>query len=276
MPLQLTKSLNDLMTVALNRIQMMKLSDGRSLTANPGGVTRLLLAVINNSIEDFYTTLQESHLMSFLSTATEEGLDLVGAIVNCKRNNGEGDNEFKTRISQQATALEAANELAIRLAALSVTGVQDVRSTPFSHGTGSFSLFIITNQGTVTNELVEKVKENVDKVVAYGTKFNVSGPDLIGVELGVKLIFLSNATNTEDTILKVKENLRQYINSKTLQESLIMNEIIETVMATSDDIYDMNIYHYSIDDVPVLTVNQDCRWNERFIESTKPDSITVV
>lgn len=275
MPLQLTKSLGDLMTVALARVQNMKLQDGRSLTANPGGVTRLLLAVINDSISDLYTELQESHLMSFLSTATEEGVDLVGAILNCTRADGEGDNEFKTRISRQATALEAANELAIRLAALSVNGVKDVKSTPFTHGTGSFSLFIITNQGTVTSETVEKVRASVDKVVAYGTKFIVSGPDLIGVELGIKLIFINNATNTEDTILKAKENLRQYINSKTLQESIIMNEIIETIMATSNDIYDMNIYHYAIDDVPVLTVNQDCRWNERFIESTKPDSIIV-
>lgn len=275
MPLQLKKSLDDLMKVSLARVQNMRLSDGRTLTANPGGATRLLLAIINNSIEDFYTSLQKSHLMSFLSTSTEDGIDLIGTIVSCTRKTGETDDAYKLRISQQATALEAGNELSIRLAALSTDGVQDVKLAPFSHGTGSFSVFVITENGTVADSVISAVKEKIDSVVAYGTKYNVSGPDLVTVEIGVKLVFLASTTNQTEIIATAKENLRNYINSKSLQESLIMNEIIEVIMSSSDDIYDMNIYHFSIDDQPALTVNQDCRWNERFIESGKPDSIMV-
>lgn len=276
MALLLNKSLDDLMQTAMKRLGSIGNSSGETITTRPGGVARLLLAIISESLEEFYDTLQVSHLMSFLSTATDQGLDLLGGVLNCEREADELDETYKIRLSQQATSLEAANETAVRLATLSIPGVQDTKLTRFTHGTGSFSVFLITEGGVISEEIIGIAKEKIRDVAAYGIRYEVYAPTLVPVSLHFKIIFVANATDQDLIKEQAKEKVQEYINSREISETLIFNEVIESVMGISDDIYDMEVIHYSIKDRPVLNANQDCRWDERFIESSKPDAILVL
>ena len=276
MPLYIQKDLNTLMATSLNNLKNTTLPDGTTLSATPGSVTRLLLAVINSQFEGYYNRLQEVHLQSFLSTATGEYLEMIGQLVNCTRNGQEDDTSYRTRISTRVTELERANELAVRMALLAVDGVQDVQLVSFTHGSGSFTAFIITNTAEPSESIISACEEALKEAAAYGIKYTVTGPDLVPVEIGIKLVLLDGTEAQADLIDKVRTNVREFINSRKIGGELIYNEIVEIVMSTSESIYDMEVFNYKVNEIPVLNANQKCRPNERFIESSKPGAINVV
>lgn len=276
MPLHIKKSLDELMNVSITRLQNTTLPNGQHLSATPGSVTRLLLAIINSSLSEHYTRLEEVHLQSFVSTASGEPLELIGEIVNCSRELDEADDVYRGRIAKQVTNLERANELAVRMALYSVNGVQDVHLSQFTHGSGSFTAFIITETAVPSDSILSECRKALADVVAYGIRYNVEGPDLVPVEIGIKLIMTNNGEASKEIMTECKNRVRDFINSRGIGEELIYNEIVEIVMSASEEIYDMETFEYFIDGVKVLNANQRCRYNERFIESSKPNAILVV
>lgn len=275
MALHIVKDQATLMTRCTQAINNLSLPGGKFLSLTPGSTARLLLTIVNAELEALYEKLEEIHLNAFVSTAKAEYLDLIGGLLGCERTGSELDDDYRYRISNQVTILEKANMLSIRMALLQVDGVQDVKLVPYTHGSGSFTAFIVTNTSTPTEDILLRCEEAIAPVVAYGIKYNIEGPDLIPVQIGVKLVMEGSSEATQEVIDKVKDRLRIYINSKNIGEELIYNELIEIIMGASEDIYDMNIYDFKIDGLRVLNTNQRCRKNERFIESDLPDSITV-
>ena len=86
---------------------------------SPGAVARSLLEVINRQIAVFYKTIDLNLAMSFLSSAKGKYLDLIGALLDCSRQDGEDDNNYRYRISQQVYVAAGCNETALRLKLLS-------------------------------------------------------------------------------------------------------------------------------------------------------------
>lgn len=274
MPLYIKKDLETLMTVSKNRASSVLLPDGTSMSTTPGSVARLLLAVVNSEFESYYSKLEEVHLQSFLSTATGEYLDLISILFNFERN-GMTDDEFRYAISKRVTTLEHCNELAISMALLAVDGVQDVKLRPFTHGTGSYTAFIITDTPEPTASVLEACRAILGEETAYGNKYEVEGPDLIPVEVGVKLIIKNTSSSADKIKESAKEAIKEYINSRKIGSEIIINEIIERVMAISEDIYDIEFFEFKVNKRNALIANQSCRYHERFIESSAPGSIKV-
>lgn len=264
------------MNSSIAKLENTSLPGGKRLSVTPGSTTRLLLAIINSQFEEYYKKLEEVHLQSFLSTSSGEYIDMIGELVGCIRNNGESDINYKTRVSKQVTVLEKANMLSVKMSLLAVDDVQDVKLVPYTHGSGSFTAFIVTDTAEPSSGIIEKCKEVLEGVVAYGIRYNVEGPELIPVELGIKLILKNEEQAQGDIIEQVRTRVREFINSRDIGAELIFNEIVETVMATADTIYDMEVFEYKINGVRVLNSNQRCRNNERFIECSKPGSIQIV
>lgn len=266
------KSQEDLNVIAMERLKQSKIN-----FIGPGGVARLLLNIINENIEGFYKALQVNHTQAFLSTAKGEFLEAIGYMLSCTKLPSEDDDTYRERISQQVLSAAAANMTSIRLAALSVEGVQSVVLKPFTYGTGSFDVFIIAANIDIAESLIIKAKSAIDETVGYGIKFNVSGPKLVPVDIQVKLMFRSSTDDATKqlTKTKVKEALKAYINSRSIGEPLIINEITQRVMEVDDEILNYQLVSLKVKNKRVMTVDQNCRWNERFIESSNPDAITV-
>ena len=115
----------------------------------------------------------------------------------------------------------------------------------------------------------------MEKHEAYGIRHNAEAPDLLEVSVYIQIIYLRDTLDSEKEIIaeKAKRAISDYINSRGIGESLIYNDIIGKVMSISDYIYDMNIYHYTIQGDSVLHVNQDCEPTEKFIEARTSNAI---
>lgn len=246
-------------------------------STSPGSITKLLLNIINENLAEFYETLKINHLQSFISTSTGEFLEAIAVIVNCYRLVDETDEDFRFRITKQILTTATANETAIKLAALSVIGVQDVVLKNYSYGAGSFSLLIITDNAIADEILLLKVKTIISEVVGYGIKYEIINPIINTIKIQIKLLlkeYLSDGTK-EDINNTVNNALKVYFTTRNIKESLITNEITKQIMESSDDITDYVCSDFRINDKLTTFTNQDCRWNERYMLSSDPNAILI-
>lgn len=254
--------------------------EGMGITnKSPGSVARLFLSIINKRLATYYEALTLNHAQAFVSKAKGNFLDLIGELVNCKRLEEErnDDEVYRYRITKQIQIVASANETAIRLAALSVHGVQDVKMKRFTHGTGSYSVYVVTEDPVTPTSILESVQNKIDEVQAYGVRGEVYRPDVLRVEMHIRLIFNKVVTVLERklAIAQAQDALTNHINSRNVGEPLVIDHIDAMLKKIHDRIEEVIIYNYKINGRPMLVVDQECAWNERFIESEKSNALYV-
>jgi uncharacterized phage protein gp47/JayE len=150
----------------------------------------------------------------------------------------ESDTNYRFRISNQVLAAEAGNEISIRLAALAVPGVADVVYLPYFRGLGTFELLIKSTTSTVSSSLISAVDRSVQAVTSAGNIGHVRGPVETGFSTIMTLTLRTRLAEAEQTSIvnTVINNTSLYVNGLDIGEDFIVNELIERVMASSNQI----------------------------------------
>lgn len=150
----------------------------------------------------------------------------------------ENDTNYRFRISNQVVASESANLTAVRLAALVVPGVADVVMIPFNRGIGTIDIMIQATLPRTSDTLLAAVAESVFKQTAQGVVPNVMAPIDIGMSMEGTLTLRERVSSNEQSTLisAVTNNVSDYINNLEIGEEFIVNEAVERVMGTSDNI----------------------------------------
>jgi phage-related baseplate assembly protein len=234
---------------------------------DPGSVARTFLEVLTEEFYDFYSELELTVAMGFVSSASGRYLDMIGMLLACNRTLGESDASYKMRIVNQVYVVAGANLTAIRLKALSIEGVRDVIFKEYTHGAGSFSCYVITNDVQASRSILNAVEGAINDAKAYGIYAEVKTPVLIPVELMVRLIFSSDAGNAEKTTIRqnAARTVRNYFDNLVLGETLVINEVIQIIMDVSTKIKDLDIYGVTVDGTNRYVTNQTIKWDEKFV-----------
>lgn len=234
---------------------------------NPGSVARTFLEVLTEEFYDFYDELELSATMGFVSTARGHYLDMIGMLLNCERVLGETDDNYRSRIINQVYVAAGANLTAIRLKALSVAGVRDVIFRQYSHGAGSFSCYVITNETETSKSVLDAVQAAIEDAKAFGIYAEVKSPVLIPAQLMVRLIFSNEAGTAERASIRqaVATSIQGYFDNMGLGEELILNEIIQRVMEVNSKIRDTDVYGMTVNGIERFASNVQIKWNEKFI-----------
>ena len=163
----------------------------------------------------------------------------------------ENDTNYRFRISNQVLSAEAANGTAIRLAALLVPGVADVKIVKFAYGIGSFRLLIKSTTPSVPDSLINTVQVAINGIEALGNLGIADRPDETGMSLVVTLRYRRKLPGDErDTIEEgVRTALRDYINTLDIAEDFILNEGVERVLGVSSEILDMGLPNKPFDSI---------------------------
>jgi uncharacterized phage protein gp47/JayE len=178
------------------------------------------------------------HNFTGYADSASDTLNVTNDTEIIKGEDGETDTNFRFRISQQTTAAEAANQTAIRLAVLTTPGVADVTMIPWFRGIGTFDILLKSVTPVLPTGLVSAVTESVSKKVAQGCVHRVRGPVEIGFSVVGTLTMRKKLSAQEETniINAVTSNISDYVNSLDIDEDFIVNEMVERVMSTSEDI----------------------------------------
>lgn len=170
-----------------------------------------------------YTDSADNSLLVVNTEPLENGLD------------DESDDNFRYRIINQYLKSMAANETAIRLAALSVPGVADVNIVDQQMGLGTMGVLIKSTTPTVSQALLNNVQEQVNNVKSGGTKIIVSAPDYLEIIFNIELHYKRTPSEEErfNAELAVKNTVVDYINNKDIGESFIINELANLVISSN-------------------------------------------
>ena len=274
----LTKTNKDVVDSIVSRLNNTDLS-----RASNGDVVRLIIDVIsqefaNDQKTGLYDLLDDKMMMVFVSSAKGEFLDRIGYMMNCYRLPNEEDDTFRQRINNQLLNLATANEIAVKMAVLSISDIDDAIMKPFSFGTGSGAIYIVNKDPLMTENLIIAAQAAVDQVVAWGNKIKVLPVYLIEVEYWIRLIFSGNTADIDKEIIRynAKSFIENYLNTLGPGISIDPIYIQQEVLKIDPGIQEIQQVKFTLDEVDALFVVQTCDFNERFVQSSKANSVTVL
>jgi uncharacterized phage protein gp47/JayE len=190
----------------------------------------------------------------------------------------ESDANFRYRIKNATLSAERANEIAVRLAALSTAGVADVVIRPYASGIGTYEVIVIPVEGIASDSLITDVQQSLDRVTACGITGTARKPIIVPVDISVSVVFTSDATDYDRASIRssVQTSIERYIVNIPLGGEFILNELRQQIMDVSPKIKDHVITCYYFRDVPCFLCNMQIYWDEMFYpnqNSSEPISV---
>ncbi len=150
----------------------------------------------------------------------------------------ESDANYRYRLSQKVLASESSNEVAVRLAALSVAGVADVVIQKYYRGIGSFAVIIKSVTPTVSQSLIDDVTERVIKAAALGALPYVMGPRELGLTLKLNIYYVKTLSDDEylATENAMEEVLTSSVNNLDIGETLYLGRLVASLFTLNTQI----------------------------------------
>lgn len=177
--------------------------------------------------------------------------------------NMESDEMFRRRIVRAIKANTFGTAESLRLNALSVSGIRDVRVRESSYGLGSCDVIIVPESQRVSAALVNSVFQSLSAIKPVGIKLNITLAERVPVNLAVSIVLPAGLNQTIVTGIENQTSLflRRYLNSFTIGDSISFGEIESQVKLASDFIKSVNILSVSANgqEIPkgVYRINSD-------------------
>lgn len=232
---------------------------------SPGSVARSLLEIIARKIYLGYNDLNVYGSQVFLSTSSDYYLDLIGSWLDCQRN-GDGNDSYKYRIANRVYEVASSNELAIKFACLSIAGVKDIIITKYTHGSGSFSVHVITDEVDPPQTVLDQVKIAVDKVKAEGIRAVITKPTPMPIDVSYSIKTNGRTSSSESLEFQIKSSLKNYIDylgtgaemsiqqviSKALENSFVTQAFLSSFRINDESIILRESYKFEWDERPYI------------------------
>ena len=169
---------------------------------------------------------------------TSETLKVTNIHQIASGKNLESDANFKFRITNRVLEGQAANQTALRLAALSTEGVADVIMIPRYRGIGTYGIIIKSITPTVSQSLIDAVTANVLAVAAYGDVPFVMGPREVGLSMTILVYYDSHLSEEELTQVErdLDSSVTDYVNNLDIGDTFNMDRMVSNLFRVSDRI----------------------------------------
>lgn len=150
----------------------------------------------------------------------------------------ETDDNYRYRINIKLQSKGGAAEADLRLAILTVPGIQDV---VFERQAGSFTAYIYGVSQVASPGLLQACQTQLNNTTAFPLVGIAVAPDLVGISLSTTLTFLSGATSAEqqNAIAAAGAAAANYINNLALGATLVINEIASQILNADTNILDI-------------------------------------
>lgn len=209
---------------------------------SPGTLMRTFVEVLTEEFYDFYEVLEMVRKNAFLSSAEGLHVDLIGELVGCEREVDETDLAFRERIRTQVDVVAGGNETAIRVKALAVPGVADIRLEEFYEGPGSFACYVYAEPGQAGAALVSQVEKSLAENKSYGVSVTVLEPEQIVVDVVIELLLKEGLGEARKTFIKNEVNrvLMEHVGGIG-SEDLFVNELEQRAISVAGEVRDAQV-----------------------------------
>lgn len=230
----------------------------------------IALAIVDALVDEIYMLhreLESVRQQAYLTTSTSSYTERIAELVNIERREFESDDNLKIRAHESVFSHAGGNIIAIKEAARAVSGVADIDYRKFSHGTGSFVVFVYPEAHENQYRLIDRVTEAINEVVSEGIYYEVRTPEEVPVSLELVLNITEGTTVSERNTIRedVEREVRRYLNTFEMNDILYINEVIARAMSVDEKVLDVNIIEYLVGGVERPLTNTYPANEERYI-----------
>ncbi|HRV01992.1 MAG TPA: baseplate J/gp47 family protein [Mesotoga sp.] len=159
---------------------------------------------------------------------------------------GEGDEEFRYKVSRFIRAVAGGNRASVRVAAISVPGVADVMIDDRSrYGFGAFDVYVIGEDLTTDYLLVTPVEEAIMGITPPGIKANVMATPKILVGCSFKAI-VRNGSSDEMLREIINKALKNYVDNITISGELSKYKMIDAIAKSDINVIDVEDFRFFV------------------------------
>lgn len=231
----------------------------------PGSIARSLLEVFNRRLNACYKYLDMYLSMTFLSSAKDMYLDMIGRMLGCERLSiMESDTNYRYRISQQVFTTAAANRTSVRLKCLSVAGVKNIVMTPYSRGNGSFTIHVVSDEIDTPADILAQVEAVVADVKAEGIRAIVAKPSVVPIDIKFNIVKRTGSTVSETAIgSQIKAAIGDYVDTIPMGGTISISEMLR-IAQSNQSVSQAYVNSLNIDGEAAIANNQyGLEWDER-------------
>jgi uncharacterized phage protein gp47/JayE len=177
--------------------------------------------------------------------------------------NMESDDLFRLRISRSIKESSYGTNESLRLNALGIQGVRDVRVRESSYGLGSCDVIVVPESQRIDAGLVQNVLQTLSTKKPVGIKLNIRMAERVPINVVVNIVVPSGVSQQVLTAIETQASLftKRYLNSMTIGSSISFGDIESQIRSSSDFIKSVNILSVSAngEEVPkgIFRINSD-------------------
>jgi uncharacterized phage protein gp47/JayE len=155
----------------------------------------------------------------------------------------EGDDNYRRRISMSIKERSYGTAESLRLNALAVAGVRDVRIRESSYGLGSCDIIVVPDSQSVDPLFVQSLVENLSGKKPVGIKLNIRIAERVPISVVASIVLPQGLSATAITAIETQANtfIKKYLNSFTIGGTLAFPEIEMAIRSSSDFIRSVNL-----------------------------------
>lgn len=153
----------------------------------------------------------------------------------------ETDQNLRFRISNQIAGNAEANLTAIRISALQVPGVSDIRIIKNASGIGTFEVVVFGISPVVSDSVIAEVQEQIDMHQAVGTAGIAVASHIVGLSLSIRLTFKDDASTGDKSAAAAAAQaaVREQVKDINAGETFVVNTLVKSIINAHQSILDI-------------------------------------
>lgn len=237
------------------------------------GRLRVYAPVVSSSVDSTYTAAPGTLVShNFASPA--------GIIIRCTNPKPispqlgqETDTDYRNRIISESRRQAGGTDLSLRMTSLAVNGVRNVQVINMPKGLGTVEVVVNAENHAASDEIVARVANALDKVRPVGVRLEVRSPDMIPLDVSVVVTTkVGTVALDAEIIQRVKNAILRYINTLSVGDPFVYNQMVSDVMGSMDDLRDVSFDSLRMNGSPIIRKNYTPKRNEHII----PGEISVL
>lgn len=192
----------------------------------------------------------------------DEGLPL-GVLLKCTNPKSispqtgyEDDDSYRARIIKSVRTAAGGTAEAVRFAALAIPGVRDIIIQNAPYGLGSFQVLVALEQGTISETVVQQVRQELELVRPLGSRMFLREPELLSVDLKLSILFKDNINIDKQSVSRrAKVGVLRYLNTLSIGSTLIYPVLLQFILESSDAILDVSVVEFKANGEELLRRN---------------------
>lgn len=155
----------------------------------------------------------------------------------------EGDDNYRRRISMSIKERSYGTAESLRLNALSIPGVRDIRIRESSYGLGSCDVIVVPESQVLEPVFVQTLSDNLSGKKPVGIKLNIRIAERIPVGVVANLVIPQGLSSAAIIAVESQASIfvKKYLNSFTIGSTLAFSDIEAAIRSSSDFIRSVNI-----------------------------------